>query len=114
MHIEGVEILTEVDVEKALRKKFLRIANELDFSEKAIEKYEKTIQADVDLVKKGKRPNIVVGARAYIISLLIREPRTQVKIARATPGSEAAIRHMYQDMTGRRKSNVRNRHYNID
>ena len=113
MRIEGIEILSEADMGPALRLKFSRIAREMDLSQKAMEKYEETINEDVELVKKGRKPSMVVGARAYIICLLIGEPRGQRQIAWTIGCSEASIRNIYQIMTGRGKARVHRANNNI-
>ena len=109
MKIDGVQILCDLDVETALRQMFNKTADDLGLSTKAIEKFEKTINEDVAFIKKGKKPSTIIGARIYLITLLIGEPRTQKKVVWVTKSCEASIREMYKLMTGRGKLNVRNR-----
>lgn len=109
MRIDGIEILCDADVKRALRQKFHKAANKLTLSNKAVEKFEETAEADVEIVKKGRRPSAVVAARIYIIGLLAGEARTQRKVAWAAGSSEQLVRELYHVMKERREPRVRNR-----
>ena len=98
MRIEGIEILCEADMKRALRMNFHRVANEMGLSSKVVEKFEETIREDLKLVRQGRKSSGVVAARIYIIGLLLGEPRTQRKIALAAGCTVPTIGKYYQLM----------------
>ncbi len=102
LKIDGMEILCDTDLNIALRKKFHRAANDLNHSKEVLEKVEETIQEDVELLKKNFKPRPVVAARIYIIGLLLRETRSQDKIAKAVGTGTSSLYKLYKIMTNRR------------
>lgn len=101
MHIDGIEILKDEDIKRALLQKATRAANDLRLSEEAIQRYKRTLKEDIEFVKQGRKPSAVVAARLYIISLLIRESRGQRTIAWTVGSCEQSVRELYHQMTGR-------------
>jgi transcription initiation factor TFIIIB Brf1 subunit/transcription initiation factor TFIIB len=101
MHIDGIEILSDEDIKKALMQKFTRAAGDLKLSEKATWKYKQTIKEDIEYVKQGKKPSAVVAARIYVISLLIGESRGQRTIAWTVGSCEQSVSELYRIMAGR-------------
>lgn len=96
MIIEGVTILCDDDLAFALRKKFSKAVYGLNHSKEFFDKFQDTIQIDMDLVKKNYRPRAVIAARIYTIGLLLRETRTQNKIAEVVGTCVPSIRKLYK------------------
>ncbi len=110
MHIDGFKILCDSDLDSAIRNKFNKIAIHLRLSEEIKKVYMETISDDVQLIKQGRKPCVVIAARIYAISLLSSKPLSQTKISIAADCSESGLRIIYQEITGtgRMKLNVRN------
>ena len=101
MHIDGIEILSDKDVTKALRQIFWEAACNLRLSKEAVKKYNETIENDLELVKQGRKPHAIVATRIYFNSLLLNETRTQVKIALTVGANVQAVRDLYRAMNNK-------------
>ena len=95
MKIEGIEVLCEDDLEKALTKMALRIMQGLKMSKKQIGMYKKTIKQDTALVMNGGKPSSIVASRVYVINLLTGGIKTQEVISREAGVSVAGILKYY-------------------
>ena len=100
MYIDGIEILCDADVKRAMQQMFHRAANSLKFSTAVLEKYEEHLDEDVNFFKKGNSAKGLVAGRIYIISLLTRQTRTQKEIAVQCETGRNLIRKYYRLMNG--------------
>ena len=106
MHLDGIEIQTDFDLTAAMLQLFKRKTKELGLSEEANIQFKKFIDKDKELIKEGGKPQIVLAARMYAISLIILEPRYQEEVSRAFDVSEGGLRNffhrMYQKSRGKK------------
>ena len=105
MKIDGIEILCDRDIRRALLLKFLKFADQLGLSYSAITLFNSTIEEDMELVKQGKGSTVVVASRIYTICLLSGERRTQKRISIAMHCSIGALSKLYREV--RKKSQGR-------
>jgi len=100
MHIAGIKILNDADIEEGIRKMFNEAADSLKLDDKTQEKYEEYVEENVQFIKKGSMPRGIVAGTIYIVCLLTGQHRGQKEIAEACGTTETSVRKYYKLMKG--------------
>lgn len=103
MHLDGIEIQTDNDLETAMLMLMDRKRIELKLSKAIFNTFLTYLKHDKELIKKGGKPQIVLAARMYTLSLVCLEPRTQSEVSRAFNVSEGGLRRFFHRLRSDKK-----------
>jgi len=96
MKIDGIEILCDADIRRALVLKFYKFADQFNYSDRIIELFEATLQDDAELIKRGHGSTVVVAARIYTTGLSSGERISQKRTSIAMNCSIGALSKLYR------------------